>query len=93
MMIISLHLNKPKIEAEKLLTFGTIMIEAASSGNQISMKVAEVLFDLTHYFTDKAYDSRKTRGEDIFVHQILAPFVRNIFQGQNFSFKWYAMVS
>ena len=68
-----------------------MMVEAADSGNHISMKVAEVLHDLAHYFMDQKNRGRKTRGEDTFVHQIVAPLVRNIFQGENVGSKWYVM--
>ncbi|KAI9250244.1 hypothetical protein BDA99DRAFT_214883 [Phascolomyces articulosus] len=82
-------LNKSKInEAEKLQTFGSIMVQAANTDNKISMKAAEVLFDLGRYFVDNKNGIRKTWGEDSFVHQVIAPCVRNIFQGPKYGSKW-----
>lgn len=64
------------------------MVQAANTDNKISMKVAEVLFDLGRHFVDSKNGIRKTWGEDSFVHHIIAPCMRYIFQGPKYGSKW-----
>ncbi|KAI8141564.1 hypothetical protein BJV82DRAFT_169061 [Fennellomyces sp. T-0311] len=83
-------------EAEMMIILGQMLVEAASSpsNNDIAIKSANVIFDLTRGFARIAAqvemfeDKRGAYCEDTFVHQIVAPFLRNIFYGSLLGSHW-----
>jgi hypothetical protein len=81
-----------------MLTLGKVMIKAAeaTSNKDVLLKAANVLIDLTrqltrqgqHHYISQQHQYDGGYGEDTFVHQVISPFLSNIFYGPNLGFKW-----
>ncbi|KAF7722497.1 hypothetical protein EC973_003089 [Apophysomyces ossiformis] len=87
-----------KDESKIMSVLGSNMVKAAEStrNKEVLLKASNVLMDLTRQLTRQMqhhqlhqyqqYDGRY--GEDTFVHQLISPFLNNIFYGPNLGYKW-----
>ncbi|CAO3596154.1 unnamed protein product [Absidia cylindrospora] len=85
-------------EHEIMKVFGMVMVKASGQTDRrdIRMKAVHILVDIAKHFSRQPHHQRRNStkqcgnivGEDTFVHDVIGPFLSNVFYGPNLEHKW-----